>query len=36
MIPATENTSAGRDDLNVFYKQNRVNQADAFHVWIVD
>jgi hypothetical protein len=36
MIDANENTAAGRDDLNPFYKDNRVIENDAFHVWIVD
>lgn len=41
MIPATENTAAGRDDLNGFYKSKRVihepgkERGDAFFVWIV-
>ncbi len=36
MIPADENAAAGRDDLNNFYKSNRVIDNDAFFVWIVD
>ncbi|MEU4882810.1 hypothetical protein AB0G19_20430 [Streptomyces althioticus] len=35
MIPATENTAAGRDDLRIFYNENRVLENDAFYVWIV-
>ncbi|WP_416956782.1 hypothetical protein [Streptomyces sp. Agncl-13] len=35
MIPAEENTAAGRDDLRVFYNENRVLEDDAFYVWIV-
>ncbi|AZS87220.1 hypothetical protein ELQ87_25525 [Streptomyces griseoviridis] len=36
MIPATENTAAGRDDLRPFYNANRVLEEDEFYVWIVD
>ncbi|WP_063746820.1 NucA/NucB deoxyribonuclease domain-containing protein [Streptomyces sp. PsTaAH-124] len=36
MIPATENTAAGRDDLRPFYNKNRVLEKDKFYVWIVD
>lgn len=35
MIPATENTAAGRDDLRIFYNENRVLEEDPFYVWIV-
>ncbi|MGW4937319.1 NucA/NucB deoxyribonuclease domain-containing protein [Streptomyces sp. NPDC004166] len=35
MIPANENTAAGREDLRVFYNENRVLENDAFYVWIV-
>lgn len=35
MIPANENTDAGRDDLRVFYNEHRVLENDAFYVWIV-
>lgn len=35
MIPGNENTAAGRDDLRIFYNENRVLKDDEFHVWIV-
>ncbi|UNZ22278.1 hypothetical protein HC362_34045 [Streptomyces sp. 891-h] len=34
MIPATENSAAGRDSLNPFYKENRVLEGDEFFVLI--
>ncbi|MFK4101503.1 hypothetical protein ACI2L1_15760 [Streptomyces sp. NPDC019531] len=36
MIPATENSNAGSQDLRVFYNDNRVIEQDPFFVWIVD
>ncbi|MGW7283731.1 NucA/NucB deoxyribonuclease domain-containing protein [Streptomyces sp. NPDC054844] len=35
MIPAAENTAAGRDDLRLFYNENRILEKDPFYVWIV-
>ncbi|MDJ1134515.1 NucA/NucB deoxyribonuclease domain-containing protein [Streptomyces iconiensis] len=36
MIPATENSEAGREGLRPFYEDNRVLAKDEFHVWIVE
>ncbi|WP_374099650.1 hypothetical protein [Streptomyces sp. I4(2020)] len=35
VIPGDENTAVGRDDLRIFYNENRVLKDDKLHVWIV-
>ncbi|GAA4153059.1 MULTISPECIES: hypothetical protein [Streptomyces] len=35
VIPGDESTAVGRDDLRIFYNENRVLKDDKFHVWIV-